>query len=180
MSSKHSAEFKANIALEALSSSAEELDALAEKHGISKKDIQSWVKELKGNASSIFAAADDEAGHGHHHAVGEDVEIETDDEELYKYVQYGAHGDVLDYRKLTFWTAFGTVLVVVTIAGLIQFSQTSYFEAQQEASFNSQYIEINELQEQAQETLNSFGVVDPENGIYRIPIDSAISKMAAE
>lgn len=180
MSSKHSAEFKANIALEALSSSAEELDALAEKHGISKKDIQSWVKELKGKASSIFATAEDEAGHGHHHPVGEDVEIETDDEELYQYVQHGVQDDTLDYKKLIFWTSFGAAIVLTTIMALVQFSQASFFNAQQKTSINSQYPEITEQRAQQQETLNSFGVVDLENGIYRIPIDSAISNMASE
>ncbi len=47
-------------------------------------------------------------------------------------------------------------------------------------SEQSQFYEIDEMKFNDQETLNSFGVVDPEAGIYRIPIDSAITQIANE
>jgi hypothetical protein len=36
------------------------------------------------------------------------------------------------------------------------------------------------MKKEGQQQLESFGVVDLENGIYRIPIDSAINQMAAD
>jgi len=61
---------------------------------------------------------------------------------------------------------------------LIQFAQASWFDAQNEAAVNSQFSEIKELKAKDAETLNSYGVVDLENGTYRIPIDQAINKIA--
>lgn len=178
MSSKHSAKSKANIALEALSLSENELDTLAEKHGVTKSEIKTWVKDLKKNAATVFS--EEETGSHHHHVPGEDVTIETEDEDLYRYVQHGVHEDKLNYKKLTFWSVLGTALVIIIIALLIPFSQMTLFNAKMDASANSTPVEIRELRAQDQETLNSFGVVDLDNGIYRIPIDSAISKIAAE
>lgn len=178
MSSKHSAKSKANIALEALSLSENELDTLAEKHGVTKSEIKTWVKDLKKNAATVFSEEETESHH--HHVAGEDVTIETEDEDLYRYVQHGVHEDKLNYKRLTFWSVLGTALVIIIIALLIPFSQMTLFSAQMDASANSTPVEIRELRAQDQETLNSFGVVDLENGIYRIPIDSAISKIATE
>ena len=42
------------------------------------------------------------------------------------------------------------------------------------------YYDIDELETSSTEQLNSFGVVNPDEGIYRIPIDSAITKIAEE
>ena len=179
MSSKHSAKSKANIALEALSIPENELDTLAEKHGVTKSEIKEWVKDLKKNASSAFSE-ETESGVHHHTVAGEDVTIETDDEDLYRYVQHGVHEDKLNYKKLTFWSVLGTALVIIIIALLIPFSQMTLFNAKMDASENSTPLEIRELRAQDEEILNSFGVVDLENGIYRIPIDSAISKIVAQ
>lgn len=178
MSSKHSAKSKANIALEALSLSENELDTLAEKHGVTKSEIKTWVKDLKKSAATVFS--EEETGSHHHHAPGEDVTIETEDEDLYRYVQHGVHEDKLNYKKLTFWSVLGTALVIIIIALLIPFSQMTLFNAKMDASENSTPLEIRELRAQDEETLNSFGVVDLENDIYRIPIDSAISKIVAQ
>jgi transposase-like protein len=179
MSSKHSAEFKANIALEAIKLPVEELDAFAEKHGVTKTEVLEWVSALKAKSANIFEGSADSHG-GHHHAVGEDVELKTQDEELAQAVDFGVHNDDLNYKSLTFWTTFGTVLVIVIIIGLIQFGKDSYFKAQQKASFNSGETEIDEIKAKDAETLNSYGVVDLENGVYRIPVDKAIDKIAVD
>ncbi len=177
MSTKHSAEFKAQTALEAISLPVGELDDFAKKKGVSKDEVIEWVAALKKNSATLFAEGSD-AHDGHHHASGENVNLETEDELLIAAVSHGVNDDNLNYNKLFFWTTFGTGLVVVIIYGLIQFAQASWFDAQNEASVNSQYSEIKELKAKDAETLNSYGVVDLENGTYRIPIDQAINKIA--
>ena len=52
--------------------------------------------------------------------------------------------------------------------------------ATQLRSEESQFYDIDDLKQNDEETLNSFGVVDPEASIYRIPIDSAITQIANE
>ncbi len=178
MSTKHSAEFKAQIALEAISLPLGELKEFAKEKGVTEQEVVAWVDALKENSASLFEDGAHSAGH--HHASGVDVDLETEDKELAEAVSYGVHNDELNYNKLFFWTTFGTALVIVLIVGLIQFSEVSYFNAQQEASINSDYSEIEQIKAKDQETLNSYGVVDPEAGTYRIPIDQAIEEIAED
>jgi hypothetical protein len=177
MSTKHSAEFKAQTALEAISLPVGELDGFAKKKGVSKNEVIEWVAALKKNSATLFAEGADAHG-DHHHASGENVNLETEDEILAAAVAHGVHNDDLNYNKLFFWTTFGTGLVVVIIYGLIQFAQASWFDAQNEASINSEYSEIKELKAKDQEILNNYGVVNLEEGVYRIPIDQAINNIA--
>ncbi|XWN36017.1 MAG: hypothetical protein ROO71_08630 [Balneola sp.] len=177
MSTKHSAEFKAQTALEAISLPVGELDDFANKKGVSKDEVIEWVTALKKNSATLFGDGADAHG-GHHHASGENVNLETEDDALVAAVSHGVHDDNLNYNKLFFWTTFGTGLVVVIIFGLIQFAEASWFNAQNEASINSEYSKIKELKAKDAETLNSYGVVDLENGTYRIPIDQAINNIA--
>jgi hypothetical protein len=50
----------------------------------------------------------------------------------------------------------------------------------QKSADESVYYDIKQLNETSIQQLNSFGVVDMEEGIYSIPIDSAITKIAQE
>tara|TARA_R110000868_G_scaffold270814_1_gene530293 strand:+ start:522 stop:1061 length:540 start_codon:yes stop_codon:yes gene_type:complete len=177
MSTKHSAEFKAHTALEALSLSPVELEDFAKKKGVSKDEVVEWVATLKKNSANLFADSND-AHTGHHHASGVNVDLETEDEVLAAAVSHGVNDDNLNYKKLFFWSVFGIGLVVVIIIGLIQFAEASWFKAQKEASINSEYSKIKELKAKDQEILNSYGVVDLEEGTYRIPIDQAINNIA--
>lgn len=176
MSTKHSAEFKAQTALEAISLPLGELEAFAKKKGVTKDEVVDWVSELKEKSADLFTDGAD--SHGGHHASGIDVNLETEDELLSAAVAHGVNDDNLNYNKLFFWTTFGTALVIVIIVGLIEFAEASWFNAQQKASVNSEYSKIKELKAKDTETLNSYGVVDLETGTYRIPIDQAINKIA--
>lgn len=176
MSTKHSAKFKAETALEAISIPLGELDAFATKKGITKDEVIKWVDTLKQNSAGLFTDGVD--SDSDQHGLKENVNLETDDELLSAAVAHGVNDDYLNYNRLFFWTVFGTGLVVVIIYGLIHFAEASLFEAQNEASLNSQYSEIKELKAKDAETLNSFGVVNLEEGTYRIPIDQAINNTA--
>ncbi len=88
--------------------------------------------------------------------------------------------DNLNYGKLIFWSTLGASLVIIFVIGLVYFSQYSLFEAQKEASSRVTYSDFGALMAEQKQELNSFGVVDLEEGIYRIPIDSAISRIATD
>lgn len=176
MSTKHSAEFKAQVALEAISLPSEELDTFAKEKGVTKEEVTKWVDTLKENVAGFFADEDDSLRN--QEGWIENVNLETDDELLSAAVAHGVNNDFLNYNRLIFWSVFGIGLVVVIIYGLIHFAQASVFDAQTEASLNSQYSEIKELKAKDAEKLNSFGVVNLEEGTYRIPIDQAINNIA--
>lgn len=110
----------------------------------------------------------------------EDVDISTEDEDLVNSVSQGVMSDTLTYSKLIFWSTVGTSLVIIFVIAMVFFSQFSLFEAQREASLRVTYSDFTELRAEQEQELNSFGVVDLEEGIYRIPIDSAISKIAID
>ncbi|SMO44102.1 transposase [Gracilimonas mengyeensis] len=176
MSEKYSSEFKAKVALEAVSQGRTVIEKIAEKYDLSEDQVIAWTAQLHEDAARIFAA---QSAH-EEESDAEDVEIATEDDEFAVAVSQGVMSDELNYKKLIFWSSFGTALVIIFVIGLVFFSQYSLFEAQREVSNQTVFSDVNDLYERQEEELNSFGVVDIEEGIYRIPIDSAISKIAVD
>lgn len=177
MAEKYSSEFKAKVALEAVAQGRSVIEKVAEKHNVSEDQVIAWAAQLHEEAAKIFGAetaveADD--------SLVEDVDITTEDEEFAYAVGHGVMSDTLNYKKLIFWSTLGTSLVIIFVIGLVYFSQYSLFEAQKQVSSQSSVSDYSELKAQQEQELNSFGVVDLEEGIYRIPIDSAISRIATD
>ena len=112
--------------------------------------------------------------------ASDNVTIETEDNSFAASVSHGVQEDQLDYKKLYFWSAFLIVTVIVFVVSLMFFAEFSYYNAQQNASVTSTYRQVTTLKADQTEELNSFGIVDAENGVYHIPIDEAINKLAAE
>ncbi len=88
--------------------------------------------------------------------------------------------DQLNYKRLTFWSVFGTILVLIFVQALFEMNKYNERITQERVSAESEFYQVNDLRKEAQQQLESFGVVDLENGIYRIPIDSAINQMAVD
>jgi predicted HTH domain antitoxin len=172
MSSKHTAEFKAKVALDALSHKNDTFAKIASKYEISVKEVEIWVSELQGNATAAFGGSDD----------GQviDVAIESDNESFVHAVNYGVEEEGLDLGSIYKWSGIGVVTVVVFIVVLIYFSQFALNNAKENVNVTSSYYEIEQLTEDGNERLNSYGVVDLEEGVYHIPIDQAINKLAVD
>lgn len=78
---KHSPEFKAKVAIEALKESST-LAELSKKYGVSQTQISRWKTEMISNASSAFGSQHDEDAHQKdidrlHRKIGE-LEMEVD------------------------------------------------------------------------------------------------------
>ncbi len=154
---------KAQIAEKAKNAGEEVLRKLAKEHGVTEEEIRIWMHE-----TSAFGVTDDE-----------DVSLEAT-EDFIKSVEYGATFDILNYKRLTFWSIFGTVSVVLFIVGIMFMHEYNRTSALQERFQQSIFYNIDELQQLDRARLESFGVVDPDEGIYRIPIDSAITILTNE
>lgn len=111
---------------------------------------------------------------------GDEVTLETIDSSFAVAVTHGVNDDDMDYGTLFFWSGLGIVTVIVFVVGLIFFAQFSFLNAQRTVSENSSYTEITEMRASQTEQLNSFGVVDLEDGVYHIPIDEAINNIAVD
>lgn len=157
-------EEKAAIALKAASGGAEKIKELAETHEISEEKIKTWIRET--GATPVEEA-------------NEEYSLEAS-ENFSRQVEFGVSFDKLNYKRLTFWSIFGTsviLIIIIAIMALYDYTSTSTLQRTSEAS---QFYDIEQLRESNRVKLESFGVVDPEEGIYHIPVDSAISRMVKE
>lgn len=157
-------EEKAAIALKAASGQENKLQELAEEHGVSVEEIQNWMRE-----TGVTPVKEDD----------DSVSIETTDNYATS-VEYGVSFDTPDYKKIVFWTTFGSAVVLLIIVSVFYVHSYTTSNVADRTSQESQFYNIQEIQRQDAETLNSYGVVDPEEGIYRIPIDSAITEIVNE
>ncbi len=174
----YSAAFKKEVAQEALDQSKKNVDKLSEKYDVPVSVILMWATELEKGSEDVFETAD-EAEEPDTEEVSE-ADVEITDKRVADSVEHGVMLDQLNYKRLIFWSVFGIILVVIFVQALFEMYQYDTQVTQERVSAESEYYQANQLQQEAQEKLESFGVVDLENGIYRIPVDSAISQMAAD
>lgn len=179
MSSKHSAEFKAKVALEAVSEQNKILSEVADKYDVSLEEVTSWTEELRSKASNVFDGAATSIEHAHGSKV-EDYNIESDDSEFIYAVSHGVEEENLDYKNIYVWSGLGIAIVTIIVVALIYYAQFSFSNAQRNALNTSSYLEITKLKADQTEHINTYGVVDLEAGIYRIPIEQAISNIAID
>lgn len=154
---------KLNIANSAAVGGEKAVKALAIEHNITEEEIRIWVRDLK-------------AGN-----VNDDDEVTLDvTDDFAKSIEFGATFDTLNYNRLTFWSVFGTVVILLFIIAVMFMHEYTRTSSLQDRSEQSIYYDIEELKQTDQVKLDSFGVVDPDEGIYRIPIDSAITIIATD
>ncbi len=175
---KYTPEFKKEVAQKALDQSKKNLDSLSEKYDVPVSQILMWATELEKGGEEFFESPEEEAED--HISEGSDVDVEISDSRVADSLNYGVMLDQLNYKRLTFWSVLGVILVIIFVQGLFEMYEYSQQLTQESVSAESQYYQANQLKQEASEQLDSFGVVDLENGIYRIPIDSAINDIAAE
>ena len=109
-----------------------------------------------------------------------EFDLEIHDEEVAHSIEYGVMEDKLNYRKLAFWTITGIVLFVVFVLSLVNIFDYNKFLTSEKLAQQAEYPEVKQLRENDRQRLNSFGVVDEENSVYHVPIDSAINHLARQ
>lgn len=175
---KYTPEFKKEVAQKALDQSKKNLDQLSEKYDVPVSLILMWATELEKGGEEFFESAEEEAGE--HISEESEVDVEIEDSRVTDSLNYGVMLDQLNYKRLTFWSVLGVILVLIFVIGLFEMYQYNERLTQEAVSAESQYYQANQLKREARNQLDSFGVIDLENDVYRIPIDSAISEIAAE
>jgi hypothetical protein len=161
---KFTKEEKTAIALKAASMDAAAKQELAKEHGVTVEIIDDWMHE-----TGIRNVSESD----------EEFSLEASDD-FARNVEYGAAFDNLNYRRLTFWSIFGTAVILIMILAIMAIHDYTVSGAEQARADESTFYNIEELRQLDRTRLNTFGLVDPEEGIYRIPIDSAITIMAQE
>lgn len=178
--STHSREFRARVVLEASSGEKDPLQ-VAETHGVSPQQILDWATEMNISVEGLVRlrkAAGEEASHG---GGGMPVSISTDSERFADSIRYGATHDILDMRKLTFWSLFGSGFVLLIIVALMAaYSLTTTETIRQVYEQSGDHYRIHQLHERDRQRLSGFGVVDAEEGVYHVPIERVFDRMVRE
>ncbi len=90
-------------------------------------------------------------------------------------INYGVTPDTLNYKRLFGYFFGGIILVSVMVYGSKTMFNYFSFKASQEAAINAVFYDIEELRAKDKEILTTFGVVDEDKNLYRVPVDSAIT-----
>ena len=178
--SNYSSEFKIKVAREALARDSQNLEPLSEKYDVPVSVILTWAAQLERSSSDINRTTAEPADTTSTEEENSVVNVEIDDQEVSESVSHGVMGDKLDYKKLTFWSVLGIIFVVIFVQLLVEMYQMTIQYNQERVSAQSEYHEVSDKKQRDLEKLSSYGVVDIENGIYRMPIDSVINNMAVD
>lgn len=109
-----------------------------------------------------------------------DVNIESDNDEFVTAVQHGVEDEGLNLPSIFKWSGIGVAIVAAFIVILMFYAQFAIENAANSAGTTSTASLAKELKQEAETILSTYGVVDAEAGIYRIPIDEAINKIAVD
>lgn len=175
-------EFKQKVATEAINQDKQNLDRLSEKYEVPVSLILSWTVKLEKEGSDAFdyeeqtPKAEPEPRIADH----ESVDLEVQDPEVADSISFGVMSDDLNYKRLIFWSVLGMVLVLIFVIALFEMFEYNTDVTQSRISEQSEYYQINQMKMEGEETLSTYGVVDLEEGIYRIPIDSAMNDIINE
>ena len=175
---QYTAAFKKEIAQKALEQSKQNLDKLSDKYDVPVSVILMWTTEYEKGGEDAFETPEEQEQAVEHKT--EEVDVEITDDRVAQSVEHGVMDDQLNYKRLVFWSVFGIILVLIFVKALYEMNQYNVQSVQERVSADSEYYQVNQMKRDAKNQLENFGVVDLENGIYRIPIDSAISQMAAD
>lgn len=176
----YTSKFKVKVAEEALDRGKQDLDGLARKYDVPVSVILTWTAKFEKNGSSAFEKNDQSQAREKSSASPESVNVEVEDAEVAQSISQGVMSDDLNYKRLAFWSILGMILVIIFVIGLIEMFQYNTQVTRDQVSEGSEYYQVNQLNREAEETLNSFGVVNLEEGIYRIPIENAMNSIAEE
>lgn len=172
----YSAEFKKKVAQQALEQDKKDLDKLSDEYDVPVSVILMWATELEKGGEDVFETSEEEEKTVEEQSKQVDVEIT--DKRVADSFESGVMLDQLNYKRLIFWSVFGIILVLIFVQSLYEIYQYNTQVTKERVSAESEYYQATQMKQEAQQELESFGVIDLENGIYRIPIDSAISQMA--
>ena len=109
-----------------------------------------------------------------------DASVETSDQELSNAITIGVNDDIMDFKQLIFWSGLGVGIVTAVVVVWIFASQMFFEQSKANATATSTYYAIDKLYEDANNHIQSYGVLDAEKGVYHIPIEAAIEKITTD
>lgn len=109
-----------------------------------------------------------------------DPEYKLSVEDLRKEIEVGVVPDNLNDRKLFGLFLAGILLVVAMVLFAAELYRYVDFKTSFNAAVAAQYPELQRLETRHADELTSVAVLDSTKGVYRIPVDSAITLIVNE
>lgn len=174
----YSEDFKAKVVLQATSPEGPSPSEVADQHGITVRELVSWALEMDLSSEDVEilkkAAGDESDG------ASADVTLLTESQSFVDDIEFGMSRDWLDIKKVTFWTIFGSGFVAFLVVGMMLIYSVATTDTIQDVYAESgENYDVSQLKAQQAEHLNSFGVLDTDEGVYHVPIDAAIEQIVA-
>jgi len=137
-----------------------------------------WATELEKGGEDVFKETDEDTEPKEESSM---VDIEVNNQEIASSVDHGVMFDNLNYKRLVFWTVLGLVMLLIIVQSLIELFQFNSQSLQDRVSAESgEYYQAVQQKQKAKKRINSFGVVNLEEGTYRVPVDSVLNEMAVD
>ncbi len=99
--------------------------------------------------------------------------FDIEDPEFQSSVDQGVMSDELSMSRIVFWSVATSVLIIGLIAIAYNLYKFYKFEKEFQQAVNVEYRELNNHRAENISRLSELQVVDEEQGIYQIPVDSA-------
>jgi len=175
---KYSPEFKKKVAQEALDNSKKNLDGLSNKYDVPVSVILMWTAEFEKGGEEVFQE-EEQSAKAQQASNMEDIEVQGHDN--IDAVSHGVMPDNLNYKRLIFWALTGMAIIIIVVQSLMMmFDINKRFLQFNTNEEDEAFYQSVQQKKKAKERINSFGVVDLDEGIYRVPVDSIIDEMAAD
>jgi hypothetical protein len=95
-------------------------------------------------------------------------------------VEKGVTDDILDIKVITFWSIITVLFMLAMAYGGYRIYKFYGFQTRVELAISTEYKELKQKKAADALHLSSYGMVDGEAGVYRIPIDAAINLYVTE
>lgn len=172
---QYSSEFKAKVALKALARNKKDLEPLSERYNVPVSLILVWSAQLEQNAAGVYDVTNEPDIEDF---KPESVDLEVTSIELANSLEQGVMSDHLNYKRLIAWAIIGLILVAVFTQMLIEIFKVETSVMPEQVVGEHAFYKVTQKKREARQELSSFGVVDEESGIYRVPVEMVIEQMA--
>lgn len=170
---KYESEFKIKVAKEALAKDKKDLEPLSEQYGVPVSLILTWAVQLEEKGEDSFTAESDSDIESN-----DKVDLKVGTHEVSLGLQNGVMSDNLNYRRLGSWTVVGVIVVLVFMQMLVEIFKVEKSREPEQIAGEHAFYKVTTKKDKAQEKISSFGIVDEENNVYRVPVDMVIEQMA--
>lgn len=110
----------------------------------------------------------------------EEYEIEVVGQDYIDAIEKGVTPDNLNLKRLIFWLLSGLSVLVISAVIAANLFQYDSFSIRNQTSVESTQYQVTAKRKHVKQVLDSYGIINEQKGIYRIPIDSAMKYYVEE